>query len=77
MPAVMSKCAALINPSKKKDEADPYIIAAAISKKLVVVTQEIGLGESSQRMKIPDVCRVFDLECVNLVGLIRQIGWAF
>ncbi|MBK7889298.1 MAG: DUF4411 family protein [Bdellovibrionales bacterium] len=77
MKTVMSKCGPLIDPTRKKDEADPYVVALALAKSAVIVTQENTLGPSSPRMKIPDACKVMGLQSINLLSFIREMKWVF
>jgi len=49
--------------------ADPFIIAAAKVKKLCVVTQE---SNKSKGARIPTACIDFDVECINLEGLLER-----
>lgn len=62
---------------KKKDEADPYIVATAKALNATVVTQENLLGHKNSRMNIPDACQKLDIGCINLLGLLRQLEWTF
>ncbi|MGK5085900.1 DUF4411 family protein [Bdellovibrionota bacterium FG-1] len=77
MPVVMGKCSTLIDPTRKKDEADPYVVAAALSRGGAVVTQETPNGPKNSRMMIPDACQVLGLDCMNVLGLQRALGWVF
>ncbi|OQW54963.1 MAG: hypothetical protein A4S09_17415 [Proteobacteria bacterium SG_bin7] len=77
MKTVMSKCAPLIDATRKKDEADPYVISLAMAKKAVIVTQENSLGPNSPRMNIPDACKVVGIQSINLLSFIREMKWIF
>jgi len=54
--------------------ADPFVIAAAAVRHAHVVTEEAA-RESAPR--IPDVCRHFGVECINLEGFMALEGWEF
>lgn len=63
--------------------ADPWIVALAIelreqqklvSVKQIVVTEERMRGE---RVRIPLICQKFNIEAIDIVGLIRNEGWKF
>lgn len=77
MPEIMKKCPNLINPSKKKDEADPFLIATAKVHGAIVITQENPLGPKNPRINIPDACKIFNIESMNLLGMMRSLGWKF
>lgn len=68
----------LINAKAKqtgREVADPYIIAkAGASMDMCVVTEE---KFSPNAAKIPNVCDRFDVDCINLEGLMQREGWQF
>ncbi|MCF7810298.1 DUF4411 family protein [bacterium] len=57
-----------------KPVADPFVIAYAKVLEGCVVTEEI---EKPNASKIPNVCRHFGVECVNLEGYLLRKGWSF
>jgi len=57
---------------KRKDPADPYVIARAEIQGWTVVTQE-GVGGNG----IPAVCKKRGVKCVNLIGFFREQEWEF
>ncbi|MDF1569072.1 MAG: DUF4411 family protein [Spirochaetaceae bacterium] len=59
------------------DIADSLIIAKAKSMGITVVTQEKSSPNSRNRIQIPDVCREFDVPCINLLQLIRTLEARF
>lgn len=67
----------LINTSQEKDMADPFLIALAKVKDAVLVTQETPLRNSPKRMKIPDVCEAMSVQCINILGMVKALGWRF
>ena len=70
----------LIRQKKGKGEevADPFIIAHAKALRAVVVTNERPEGRHSSNFnKIPDVCREFKVECINLIDFMRREGMQF
>ena len=70
----------LIRQKKGKGEevADPFIIAHAKALRAVVVTNERPEGKHSSNFnKIPDVCREFKVECINLIDFMRREGMQF
>jgi len=71
----------LAKPEKSGPNADPWLIALAISKakanlfsnKYIVVTEE----SKTRTDRIPAVCRNYNIECINLIELFRREGWKF
>ena len=65
---------------KKKNEidkflskADPWLIAAAMQCNGTVVTQEILVqGHTHNRIKIPNICKEFNVNCINIFELLRR-----
>jgi hypothetical protein len=55
-------------------DADPFVIAAAQTQSLVVVTGELS---SSGRPKIPDVCDQLKIGRMSFLQMIQQEGWKF
>lgn len=73
--ALMAKYPKFVDERTGKSAGDPFVIAVAIgeNKQLKVVTEEIG--GTLDRPKIPNVCRLENIECINLLQLIRELGW--
>jgi len=57
-----------------KPVADPFVIARAKVLDCQVVTTEVFRDNSA---KIPNVCKHFSVECINLEGFMEQEGWTF
>jgi hypothetical protein len=66
----------LIEPDSGKSNADPFVIALAITTSAIVVTSEKGRG-SINRPNIPDVCKKMGVKCVNIIGMCELEGWSF
>ncbi len=62
-----------VDPNSTTDQADPYVIALALKYKLVVVTDE--KRPKRGRIKIPDVCRYYNVECIDFQTFLSQIGY--
>jgi hypothetical protein len=73
----------LIDSSKEKADADPFLIALAIThnnrhaeallpREYVVVTEEGG-----KQFKIPYVCRHLNIKCMRYLELFRAENWKF
>lgn len=54
--------------------ADPFIIAKANNYSATVVTQEANKKNSA---KIPNICEHFEIDCINLEGLLVNENWEF
>ncbi|WP_313999884.1 DUF4411 family protein [uncultured Paenibacillus sp.] len=57
--------------------ADPYIIALAKVRGLIVVTGEKAVGPGAKKAKIPNVCHDLQVECIDFLQLLRKEGWKF
>lgn len=62
--------------------ADPFIIACAINTKSTVVTFENRKRPHKNSLpvtalKIPDICDLMDVKCIDLMTLFREIGFSF
>ena len=53
--------------------ADPWIIAHAFVDDGVVVTQESNLRPDAQKARIPDVCKEFDVACIDGLKLLEKL----
>jgi hypothetical protein len=74
---VMARYPRLVDTKIGKSGGDPFVIAQALSAnpRHVVVTEEQGGSDKSP--KIPSVCKVEGIECINLLGLIEREDWSF
>ena len=64
--------------TKKKNGADPFVIALAETDGLKVITGErVSGSDNPKKMKIPDVCSKRGVGCGAMVDLIREQGWSF
>lgn len=64
----------LVMERKLATSADPFVIATAMVKGLIVVTEE-GSTNNMSKPKIPDVCRAENLDCIKLIDMIRSEAW--
>ncbi len=74
---IMRKYPRIIAEGGQKNAADPFVIAFAIQHKLIVVTEEKKGSGSNKKPSIPFLCKAFDVECINLLDLIRLEEWTF
>lgn len=66
----------LVEDRKGTYGADPFVIALAKVKGLIVVTGEKAT-KNIAKPKIPDVCEDMGIECVNIIDLMRKEKWRF
>lgn len=62
-----------------KNAADPFVIAQAVERDLVVVTFERrkGPGTEDHNLKIPNVADEWQVACIDFKELARREGWVF
>ncbi len=65
----------LMKATKNRNGADPFVIALARVRGLIVVTEE--RGGTTAKPKIPSVCAALGVRCMSLLGFIRAQGWKF
>lgn len=66
----------LVEGGKKKNTADPFVIAIAKILKASVVTEE-GRTNNLNTPKIPDVCSKLTIPCMNFVSFSREMKFSF
>lgn len=63
---------------RKRNGADPFVIALAELRGLQVITGERLTGATNpRRVRIPDVCQQRGVQCGSLLDLIRADRWSF
>ncbi|MEW6195273.1 MAG: DUF4411 family protein [Bacteroidota bacterium] len=68
----------LVDNTKGRSIADPWVIAHALNEKAIVVTKEEKItNPASQRIKIPNVCDNMGVKWMNDFDFIREIGIRF
>jgi uncharacterized protein DUF4411 len=68
---------ALFTPAAKTEfaaSADGWLIAYAYVNGLTVVTQETHQPDARNRVKIPNVCIEFGVDCVNTFEMLTDLG---
>lgn len=58
------------------DKADPWIIAKAKTLNATVVTHEVS-QLSTKKVKIPDICKQFNVPCLNTFQFLRELDAKF
>lgn len=72
---MLSKFPRLIDSKRGRSGADPFVIALAKMTDRAVVTNEL-MGKP-QKPSIVDVCNEYNIECMNLLDMIRRLGLKF
>ncbi|MBL0146082.1 MAG: DUF4411 family protein [Chitinophagaceae bacterium] len=57
------------------DNADAFLVATAIEKAVIVVSQEISAPLSKKSIKLPDVCTQFGVTHIDTFTLLRTFGF--
>ncbi|WP_193164100.1 DUF4411 family protein [Microbulbifer hainanensis] len=57
--------------------ADPWIIAKAKTLGASVVTHEAVLSPATKKVKVPNICKYFDVSCVDTFSFMRQLQAKF
>ena len=57
--------------------ADPWVIAHAKCEPATVVTGEKLGGQGTHKVKIPNICREFEVEYINMCDMLRELGVFF
>lgn len=70
---VLARFPTLVDVKKRKSSADPFVIATAIVNGAVVVTEEKPSG-GPPKVKIPDVCKAMNIECLPLLQMLLAEG---
>jgi hypothetical protein len=68
---ILARFPRLVAEKKQRFAADPFVIALAQHRGLVIVTQE-GRTGSLTRPNIPDVCTEIGVRCVPLLHMMRE-----
>ncbi|MGP8068115.1 MAG: DUF4411 family protein [Thermoplasmata archaeon] len=66
----------LVDFSRTKPQADPFVIALAQARGWTVITEEGRTGPGA-KLKIPAVCSRLGVKCGKSLDLIRLEGWKF
>jgi hypothetical protein len=57
--------------------ADGWLIAYAKAKNCVVVTHEVFALDVKRKVPIPNICKAFDVPCVDTFEMLRKLGVRF
>lgn len=53
--------------------ADGWLAAYAMSNAAIVVTNEVSAPQAQRRVPLPDLCRQFDIPCINTFEMLRDL----
>ncbi|SFD97935.1 DUF4411 family protein [Thermophagus xiamenensis] len=68
----------LVDSTRARSLADPWVIAHAIDENAIVVTKEEKVtAPNSKRIKIPNVCDNMGIKCINDFQFIEETGIRF
>lgn len=68
----------LVDNTKARSLADPWVIAHAINEGSIVVTKEEKVTAiTSKRIKIPNVCENMNVEWMNDFQMVRELNIKF
>lgn len=73
---ILAEHRGLVEGGKKKNSADPFVIALAQEKKCTVVSEEVR-SNSMEAPKIPNVCEAYGIPQIDLVAFMREMKIAF
>ena len=73
---ILTKHHTLVDLNRTSNQADPFVIALALQRNGIVVTEEKWTN-SPKRTKIPNVCEAYDVQCIDLLNMIRELKWIF
>jgi hypothetical protein len=66
----------LVEGGKKKNNADPFVVALAQITGCSLVTEEVH-SNNPQTPKLPDVCEIYGVTYLDFVGFQREMRMAF
>lgn len=67
----------LVDSTRGRSLADPWVIAHAMAERACVVTKENKVTASDKKVKIPNVCERMGVRCINDFDMIRELGIRF
>ncbi len=67
----------LVDSTKQRSIADPWVIAHAMNENACVVTKEEKVTSSTTKIKIPNVCENMNVRCIHDFQFIEEIGMRF
>lgn len=74
--AILQSHRGLVEGGKKKNSADPFVIALAKERQCTLVTEETRT-RNKDTPKIPDVCDEYAIKCIDFVTFSREEKLSF
>ena len=74
--ALLGEFPRLVDTLRGRGKADPFVLATAIERNAVVVTGEVITGKLD-KPRIPDVCLLKSIRCINFLQMIRELRLTF
>jgi hypothetical protein len=84
---IMAALPNFVDASKTGDDADQFLVALAMAENrrlhgsdggsVAVLTGERGRRGNETRLRIPDACRHFGIDCYALFPFMQAEGWSF
>ena len=74
MRGILKRFPKLIDERKTTPDADPFVVALALSRGWKVISSETADGSGR---KIPDVCKSFGIQPLSLLDFFRDMKWNF
>lgn len=74
--ALLREFPRLVDTLRGRSKADPFVIATAMELDAVIVTGEVWTGKLD-KPRIPDVCQVKGIRCINFLQMIRELKLRF
>lgn len=78
--SMSAKYKAFVNAKIKSVHADPWLIGQAKCKNIKIISEETWSNSSNfNNYRLPNVCAdpLFNIGCLNLVGLTGEQNWTF
>lgn len=66
----------LVGKGGRRNMADPFVVALAMARDGVVVTEESRSG-NIEKPRIPDACEALGIQWLPLMGYVEEQGWTF
>lgn len=71
--AIMQGDYNLANRDNFMAKADPWLIAKAMTLGATIVSQELRVPLSSKSVKIPNICDIFNIQCINTFQFLKLL----
>lgn len=55
--------------------ADPWLCAYGLAHDYSIVTNEVYEPNSKKKIQIPNICKEFNINCINMIEFLREINF--